>query len=111
IAGVSLGILFGVSRTVRLMAQPIVSLLRSTPAVALIPLSMVLLGVGDAQKIALIAFVCCWPIVLNTADGIASLDETMMLSARSYGIRGAELVRRIILPGISPRVFAGLRIS
>ena len=111
VAGVALGVLLGVSRTVRLMANPIVTLLRSTPAVALIPLSMVLFGVGNEQKIALIAFVCCWPIVLNTADGIASLDATMMLSARSYGITGARAVRRIILPGIAPRMSAGMRVS
>jgi len=111
VIGIALGVLFGVSRTARLMSSPIVSLLRSTPAVALIPLSIVLFGVGTEQKVALIAFVCCWPIVLNTADGIASLDQTMLLSARTYGIRGPQLVREVILPGISPRIFAGMRVS
>lgn len=111
IIGVGLGVLFGISRTARLMSQPIVSLLRSTPAVALIPLSIVLFGVETGQKVAIIAFVCCWPIVLNTADGIASLDRTMLLSARTYGVTGLQLVREVILPGISPRIFAGMRVS
>lgn len=111
IGGVAFGILLGISDTARMLCLPVVSFLRSIPAVAMLPLSIVLFGIGTGQKVSIIAFVCCWPVVLNTADGIASLNSTMMLTARSYQVRGSELVRHVIIPGIMPRIFAGMRVS
>ncbi|GAA0997798.1 ABC transporter permease [Acrocarpospora macrocephala] len=110
-AGVALGVLVGSSRTIRLLSQPIISFLRSLPAVSLLPLSLVLFGIGTAQKVFIIAFVCCWPIVLNVADGIAELDATMLASARSYRVRGLDRLRWVLIPAIMPRIFAGMRIS
>jgi len=111
VAGITIGVVLGVSRIVRLLSVPTVSFLRSIPAVALLPLSIVLFGIGTAQKVSIIAFVCCWPIVLNTADGIASLDSTMMMTARSYHIGGLDRIRNVIIPAITPRIFAGMRVS
>jgi ABC-type nitrate/sulfonate/bicarbonate transport system permease component len=109
--GITFGTALGISRTIRLTTLPVVSFLRSIPAVALLPLSIVLLGIGTTQKVSIIAFVCCWPIVLNTADGIASLDTTMMMTAKSYRLTRFEQIRLVILPGIVPRIFAGMRVS
>lgn len=111
VAGITIGVALGVSRVVRLLSVPTVSFLRSIPAVALLPLSIVLFGIGTAQKVSIIAFVCCWPIVLNTADGIASLDSTMMMTARSYHVGGLDRIRKVIIPAITPRIFAGMRVS
>lgn len=109
--GIALGAIMGLSRTIRLLTTPTVSFLRSIPAVALLPLTLVLFGFGTPQKVAVIAFVCCWPVVLNVADGIAELNPTMLASARSYGINGADRLRHIILPALMPRLFAAMRIS
>lgn len=109
--GVVLGGIMGLSRAIRLLSTPTASFLRSLPAVALLPLSLVLFGFGTTQKVAIIAFVCCWPVVLNVADGIAELNPTMLASARCYGIKGADRLRRIILPALMPRLFAAMRIS
>ncbi|MEV4129906.1 ABC transporter permease [Nocardia sp. NPDC049707] len=111
VMGLAGGTAMGLSRTIRLLATPIVSFLRSIPAVALLPLSLVLFGFGTTQKVAVIAFVCCWPVVLNVADGIAELNPTMLASARSYAIDGTTRLRFIIVPAIMPRLFAAMRIS
>ncbi|GGM35664.1 ABC transporter permease [Dactylosporangium sucinum] len=109
--GVALGVAVGASRTVRLLTQPVISFLRSLPAVSLLPLSLVLFGIGTAQKVFIIAFVCCWPIVLHVADGIVELDATMLSTARAYRIHGLDRLRLVLLPAITPRIFAGMRIS
>jgi len=111
VAGVVIGTILGMSRVARMLTQPLVSFLRSIPPVALLPLSMALFGVDTAQKVVIIAFVCCWPIVLNTADGIVELDATMMDTATAYRQHGVERFRMIVLPAITPRVFAGMRVS
>jgi len=109
--GIAVGVALGMSRVIRMLALPVVSFLRAVPAVALLPLSIVLFGIDSAQKVAVIAFVCSWPIVLNTADGVASLDSTMLMTARSYRLSRLELIRYVIAPGIVPRVFTGMRVS
>lgn len=111
IVGAGLGTVIGLSRTIRLMTQPVVSFLRSLPAVSLLPLSLVLFGFGTTQKVSIIAFMCCWPIVLNVADGIAELNPTMVDSARAYGVTGRDRLRFVLLPALSPRLFAAMRIS
>jgi ABC-type nitrate/sulfonate/bicarbonate transport system permease component len=111
VVGVAAGTAIGSSRTVRELSQPVVSFMRSLPAVALLPFSLVLFGIGTGQKVFIIAFVCCWPVMLNTADGIAELDTTMLATARVYRVTGRERLRAIVLPAIGPRVFAGMRTS
>jgi ABC-type nitrate/sulfonate/bicarbonate transport system permease component len=92
-------------------AEPIMSFLRATPPPALLPLFIVVIGIGPLMKILVIFFVCIWPILLNTTDGLDGLDPTLLETARSYDITGLNRLRLVILPAISPRVCAGLRIS
>ena len=57
---------------------------------ALLPFGILVLGVGNAMKIFIIAFVCLWPVLLNTIDGVAGVDPTLRETARVYGIGGAR---------------------
>ena len=111
VAGVAVGFVLGSSKVLDAMATPVVSFLRSIPAAALLPPAIILFGIGDLTKIVVIAFVCCWPIILNTRDGVLELDDTMLASARIYGITGVRRFGLIVLPAVAPRIFAGLRIS
>ncbi|MBB4661847.1 ABC transporter permease [Conexibacter arvalis] len=109
--GVAGGFLLGSSAVVNAVASPVVGFLRSIPAAALLPPAIVLFGIGGGTKVAVIAFVCCWPIMLNTSDGVRELDSTMLATARVYGIRGLQRFRLVVLPAVSPRIFAGMRTS
>lgn len=111
VIGVSVGFALGSSAVLAAIAAPVVSFLRAIPAAALLPPAIILFGIGGGTKIAVIAFVCCWPIILNTSDGVRELDSTMLNSARIYGIRGGERLRMVVLPAIAPRIFAGMRTS
>lgn len=103
------GVPLGLSPTARRMATPVVEFLRAIPPPALIPFAIVVIGVGDDMKIFIIAFVSTWPVLLNTIDGIGGIDPTLLDTARAYGIRGRERLRRIIIPAAMPQVFAGMR--
>jgi ABC-type nitrate/sulfonate/bicarbonate transport system permease component len=111
VAGVGAGFLLGSSPLFDALAAPVVNFLRAIPASALLPPAIVLLGIGGGSKIAVIAFVCTWPILLNTRDGVRELDATMLATARVYGITGAERFRLVLLPAVAPRIFAGMRTS
>ena len=110
-AGVAIGFALGSSPVLAAIAAPVVSFLRAIPAAALLPPAIILFGIGGGTKVAVIAFVCLWPIVLNTSDGVRELDATMLATARVYGIRGIERFRMVLLPAVAPRIFAGMRTS
>jgi ABC-type nitrate/sulfonate/bicarbonate transport system permease component len=112
VVGVALGIPIGLSRWARLWAMPHVEYWRAMPPPALIPISIVLLhSIGNTQKVSFIAFVCLFPVLLNTIDGVRGIEPTLVETARSYGIPWRESVRRIILPAAMPQIFAGMRTS
>jgi ABC-type nitrate/sulfonate/bicarbonate transport system permease component len=111
IVGIAAGTALGSSRTLRRATGPIVEFLRSIPPPALIPFAIVVIGVGDDMKVFIIAFVCLWPVLLNTIDGIDGIDPTLRDIARVYGISGRDKLLRMTLPAASPQIFAGMRLS
>jgi len=111
VVAVSVGLPLGLSPVLRTATSPIVEFLRAIPPPALLPFSIVVLGVGNSGKIFLIAFVCVWPVLLNTIDGVTAIDPTLRETARVYGVKGMDRLRRIVLPAASPQIFAGMRTS
>lgn len=108
---VLVGIPLGLSHNARRGASPIVEFLRAIPPPALIPFAIVVIGVGNGMKVFIIAFVCVWPVLLNTIDGITGIDPTMKDTARVYGVRGLDRLRKVVLPAAGPQIFAGMRTS
>jgi ABC-type nitrate/sulfonate/bicarbonate transport system permease component len=106
VLAVAVGVPLGLSATARRAASPIVEFLRAIPPPALLPLAIVVIGVGDSMKVLIIAFVCLWPVLLNTIDGIRGIDPTLNDTARVYG-----LPRLATLPAAAPQIFAGMRTS
>jgi ABC-type nitrate/sulfonate/bicarbonate transport system permease component len=106
VIAVAVGIPLGLNATARRAAAPIVEFLRAIPPPALLPLAIVVVGVGNSMKVLIIAFVCLWPILLNTIDGIRGIDPTLNDTARVYG-----LSRLATLPAAAPQIFAGMRTS
>jgi ABC-type nitrate/sulfonate/bicarbonate transport system permease component len=111
VVAVAVGIPLGMNPTLRAATSPIVEFLRAIPPPALLPFAIVVLGVGNSGKIFLIAFVCLWPVLLNTIDGVTGIDPTLNETARVYGVKGRDRLQRIILPAASPQIFAGMRTS
>jgi ABC-type nitrate/sulfonate/bicarbonate transport system permease component len=111
VVGIAAGTILALSYAAGRAAAPIVNFLRSIPPPALIPFGIVALGIGDTAKIFLIAFVCLWPILLNTIDGVAGIDLTLVETARTYRLRRIDRLFLVTLPAASPQISAGMRTS
>ena len=97
VLGVALGIPIGLSPTLRKLSTPHIEYWRAMPPPALLPISIILLkSIGDRQKISFIAFFCLFPVLLNTIDGVRSIDPTLIETARSYGVPRFERIRRLV---------------
>jgi ABC-type nitrate/sulfonate/bicarbonate transport system permease component len=109
VGSIALGVLIGTSRTVRGFLEPVLEFFRAIPPPVLVPIFMLIFGIGDGMKIIVIAFGCMWPILLNTVEGVRAVDSVLSDTARTYGITGSARLRKLVLPSASPQIFAGLR--
>lgn len=69
------------------------------------------LGIGEATKITIIAWICIWPILFNTASGVRNVDAALLKSALSFGLSKGAIFYKIVLPAAAPAIFTGLRLS
>jgi len=111
VVAVSLGLLLGLSPRAKRAASPIVEFARAIPPPALLPFAILVIGVGNSMKVAIIAFVCLWPILLNTIDGVLGVDPTLRDTSRVYGISPRDRVLKVMFPAAAPQIFAGMRTS
>src|SRR6202012_5444346 len=86
-------------------------MLRTIPHVALGPLLIIWLGIGEAPKVALIALATAFPLYLNVYAGIRNADQSLVEAGRTLGLSQAGLIRHVILPGALPNALVGLRYS
>jgi NitT/TauT family transport system permease protein len=111
IAGVVTGLLLGLSARVEAIVSPFIVALYSLPKIALAPFFVIFLGIGIESKIALVAVTVYFLLLYNTLDGIHDLDRGWASTYRLMGANRFEIVRYVMLPGIMPWVFSGLRIA
>jgi sulfonate transport system permease protein len=111
IVGVAAGTLIGLAPRLRRATLPVTEFVRSVPAPLLLPFVLVVFGIGNTSKVALIALGSLWPVLLNTVDGVRGVDPEVRDVARSFGVGRRMQLSRIILPAASPKIAAGLRIA
>jgi NitT/TauT family transport system permease protein len=109
--GIGFGILMAASRRIRDFFDPWVSMLYSTPTLALGPLFMLALGIGYSSKIALIFLTAVFPILINTVAGLTTTDRVLLEVVRSFGASPRQLYFKVRLPSALPYIVAGLRVS
>ena len=111
VLAVPLGMLLGASASAFQMSRLVVEFLRPVPSVALIPLAVLVFGVGQDMKVFLIAFACFWPILFQSIYGVQDVDPVARDTARSYGLPPLARFTRVTLPSAAPYIATGLRIS
>ena len=111
VIAVPLGLLIGWYPIARDLLNPILELFRNTAALALLPVFMLLLGIGETSKIAIVLFACTWPILLNTIAAVRNVDPLLIKSARSMNISSFKLFYKVILPASIPTMFTGIRLA
>ncbi|WP_092231895.1 ABC transporter permease subunit [Bradyrhizobium sp. Gha] len=107
--GGGLGILVGFSRIAEGLIDRSVQMIRAVPFLAVLPLVIVWLGVGETQKIFLVALGVTFPIYINTVLGIRQVDPKLLELGRVQGLSSLQQIRRIILPGALPSILTGVR--
>ena len=108
---IPLGILMGLSERIHRALEVIVEMLRPLPPPVMIPVALLFFGLEDEMKIFVIFFSCAWPMLLNPIDGVRNLDWVLLNTARTFRLSRAGTIWRIILPGASPQIMTGLRVS
>lgn len=110
-AGLLLGLAMGTSRGVRTVLDPIVAAIHPMPKLALFPLFIVMLGIGEQSKIASVSVGAFFPMALNTMAGVRAISPVHLELARNYGATRWLLFRRVLLPGSVPMILTGLRLA
>ena len=109
LVGVGLGIPLGGSPRLRALLEPSLELFRAIPPPALVPVFMLLFGIGTPMKLLLIISGAVWPVLLNTIEGVRAVDEVLADTCRCYGITGAMRLRVLVLRAASPQIVTGMR--
>jgi ABC-type nitrate/sulfonate/bicarbonate transport system permease component len=109
VAGVGLGTLVGLAPRVRMASQPVIEFVRSIPPPLMLPFALVVLGIGNDSKVAVIALGSIWPVLLNAVDGVRGVDPLQLDMARSFGMGRWTQVTRVMLPAASPKIAVGMR--
>jgi NitT/TauT family transport system permease protein len=108
---VPLGLLIGWYKPVAVLLNPLLEVFRNTAALALMPVFILILGLGETSKVAIIVYGCAWPILLNTISGVKTVDPLLVKSARSMGLPPPRLFQKVILPAAVPTIFTGIRLA
>lgn len=108
---VTLGVVLGYFRFLHGLLATVIELLRPMPSVAIIPVAILLLGIGDPMIVAVTVYASLWPVLINTIDGVRHIDSTLIDTGRTFGLGRGQILWHIILPGASPYIVTGLRIG
>ena len=109
--GVAFGIAIGLSRWADAASRVVVEFLRPVPSVALIPVAVLIFGIGLRMQLLLIVFACVWPVLFNVRYGVQSVDRLLIDTARVSGLARRDVVRRVVFPAALPATFTGIRIA
>jgi NitT/TauT family transport system permease protein len=108
---VPLGAAIAWYRPVRELLTPPLELFRNTAALALLPVFVLVLGIGETSKVAIVTYACFFPVLLNTISGVGNVDTQLLRSARVLGLSPVATFRKVVFPAALPTIFTGIRIA
>lgn len=111
VIGIGVGLVVGYYRTAREWMAGVFDFFRSLPTPLLVPVGIVLFGLGGTMVVAIIVTAAVWPVLINTMNATAGIEPTVVDTARVLGLRGPVLLGKVLLPAVSPEIFAGLRVA
>jgi NitT/TauT family transport system permease protein len=111
LVGIALGVVIGWYRTARELVFPTAEVLRPIPAIAWVPMSIMLWPTAESSMVFITFLGAFFPILLNTMQGVAMIDPVLVRAARSLGARPRALLLEVILPGSLPYAFTGLSVG
>jgi NitT/TauT family transport system permease protein len=111
LGGVAVGLAVGVFSLAEAVGTPLIAATFPIPKIALLPLLILWLGIGEASKVAVIMLGVFFPMAINTYAGVRHADPLLLRAAVSFGAGRWSLVRKVMLPSALPMIFAGLKLG
>ena len=111
LVGLAVAGLVGLTRSGDVLLSPILAAFRAIPSLALVPLLLLWMGVGEDSKVVLVAIGAFFPLFTTVADGLRHVDPHLVEMGRSFGLRGWALFRTVQLPATVPSLVSGLRLA
>jgi len=111
VPAVLLGILMGINRPIRLFFTPLISAMYPVPKIALVPMIILIFGIGETAKYAVSVISVFFLVALNTVAGVTQVDQKYFDIARNSGARGWDLIWTVALPGALPSILTGLNLA
>jgi NitT/TauT family transport system permease protein len=108
---VPLGLAVGWYARLGNLLNQFIEICRNTAPLALLPVFILLLGIGELSKVSMVLYSCAWPLLLNTIAGVKQVDPLLIKSARTMGATPQQLFRKVILPASLPTIFVGIRLA
>lgn len=109
--GVPMGLAIGKYRRVRELLMPAIEVLRPIPAIAWVPMSIMLWPNNEAAIVFITFIGAFFPILLNTVHGVHTMDGVLVRAAKCLGASEFQLFKNVILPGALPSIFTGLAVG
>jgi len=109
--GIISGYLIATNRFALAVTRPVIDAFRSVPAVALIPVAVILLGPGFGSETVLVTLSALWPILLNTIAGVSGTEPTYLEVARLSRLSSLQRFWHVSMPAASPAIAAGIHTS
>ncbi|SDX72350.1 ABC transporter permease [Paenibacillus sp. CF384] len=111
LVSVPIGLAIGWWKPVAAYLNPLLEVMRNTAPLAILPVFILLLGLGETSKISIVFYACFFPLLLNTISGVKNVDPLLIKSAKSMGLSSVALFRKVIIPAAIPTIFIGIRQS
>lgn len=109
--GLLAGLASGVSRAIRELLYPLATALYMVPRIAMLPLVLVALSIGDTARVFMVAFSVFFIVYFSALSGVEQVDRTHIDTARAFGAGRMRVAISVLLPGAAPAVFSGLRVA
>lgn len=111
VIGIVLGILVGSVPVFGKLAEPVLLFFRNLSLLALLPVFVVFLGIGEESKIAIVIWACFWPIFVNAVGAVDGVERILLNAARTLGAGRTYVFTRVVLPAALPGFFPGIRLA
>lgn len=108
---IPLGAAIAWSTPVRQLLTPVLEVFRNTAALAILPVFVLILGIGEVSKIAIVVFACFFPILLSTISGVGAVDTQLLRTAQVLRLSPVTTFVKIVFPAAVPTIFTGIRIA
>ncbi|WP_271899157.1 ABC transporter permease [Candidatus Phyllobacterium onerii] len=111
VCAILIGFLMAVSPSIGRNLDPLMESFRPIAPIALLPLAILWFGTGTSAAAFIVGYAAFFPILINTIQGVRSIDPSLPRAARTLGVGLPAIIRNVILPGALPNIFVGARLG